>query len=466
MAGGIIQLLANGAESLYLVGNPEFSYFKLVIKRHTNFSMESIRIPFTTKPVLNYDSSTQYTCRIGRNADLLKEIYIGFELPDIYSDGELRFQWIEKLAQYMILKYSIRIDSQVIDEGYGEWMDIWNELTLPAGKKAAYDKMTGNVDDYTHPRASANIVIVDNQEFEYAYYPAGEPGKPSIRRRRFYVPLPTWFSRSPALCLPLIALQYQQIDIVVEFRPLNQLYQVFDKSEGRYVSPMRYMGAHAGEDNERDVRFNQFLGSTGLPNTLDLDAYMEVNYIFLGDDERKLVALSSTDYLIERVARVEYNGLIANHILDMKLSHPIKEMIWVTRRSDAALYNEWTNLTNTIPSYSGARILKTAKFTINGLDRFDDKDAAYFNLIQPYQHHTNSPREGVYVYSYALYPERSNPSGHMNASMISNLQMVLTMEPRILEANKPEYTYELVMYALHQNIFSLMSGIGSIKFSG
>lgn len=476
MAGGVIQLIAFGSESLYLVGNPEFSYFRLVMKRHTNFSMESIRLPFITKPVLEYSSRTTYTCRIGRNADLLKEIYLSFRLPDIFSNGIHRFQWIKKLAQYMIHRYTIRIDTQIIDEGYGEWMDIWNELSLPSGKQAAYDKMTGNIDEYTNPRTPTEVVIVDDQEFAYSYYPDGKNGTPSIPSRRFYVPLPTWFSRSPGLCLPLVALQYQQIDVTIEFRALEELYQVFDKTLRRYVSPATFMQLHKGkvgddlsdkDVHQGDVTFRRFLTPETAPlptlNTLDIDAYLEVNYIYLGEEERRAVAGSAQEYIVERVVRIEQLDLSQNHTLDLILNHPIKEIVWITRRSDVNRYNEWSNFTDRIPDFMGQGILQTAKFMFNGLDRFEEKDASYFNLIQPYQHHTNSPREGIYAYSFAIYPERINPSGHVNASMISSFQMAVTLKEK---DPSESYNYDIIVYSVFQNMFRVMGGLGSMVFSG
>ena len=145
MPGGVIQLIAVGSQGLYIVGNPEISYFRTVYKRHTNFSMESIQVGFFTKPVLTMNTRTTVTAPIPRNGDLVKDIFLVFTLPDIYSSDKYRFQWIPKIGNYIMHSYSLIIGGQRIDRRYGEWLDIWNELTLTADKIDMYHQHTSQM---------------------------------------------------------------------------------------------------------------------------------------------------------------------------------------------------------------------------------------------------------------------------------------------------------------------------------
>lgn len=462
MAGGLMQLLATGAADQYLTASPEMSFYKQAYKRHTPFAMESVRQTFLTKPVLQQQARGSFTCRIGRVADLLQEVYFSFVLPDIFSDEDMRFQWVKHVAHYMIYSYSVRLDSVLIDDGYGEWLDVWNELSLPEGKRAMYDRMIGNVSAYTSPAVRDQMVIITNNRVEYAYYPVGVPGStdPSIPSRRFFVPLPFWFTRNPSLALPLVALQYQNLDVTLELRSAEELYQLWDNERGVYWSPAKWRSMFP-QDAARSL-FRSFLApADALSNEVDLDAYLECNFVFLGDDERKYVAYTPVDLLVERVYRSEREGIRGPTTMDLTLSMPVKEMIWITRRGDAKDRNEWSNLTNRFPENENAPILKTAKLLWNGMDRFEEKPSAFFNLLQVYQHHSSTAREGIYCYSFALYPEKLQPSGTFNASMVSKIQLYLTTQERESE----DYEYEVIVYSLYYNVFRIMAGSGSMVFA-
>ena len=467
MVGGTLQLVARGQQDIYLTGSPTLSYFQFVYRKHTNFAMEPIRQTFLSKPVLDRTSRTIATCRIGRDADLLKEVYLAFQLPAIYSDGNLRFRWIDKVANYMVYSASVRVDTNLVDIQYGEWLDVWNELTLTDSKREAYDKMTGNTYEFTNPTALNNRIVITNNWLDYQYYPAytvvNGVATPSIPSRRFFVPLNFWFCQNPGLALPLISLQYQKVEISIEFRGIEDLYQVYDTTTGKYLSPAKYRALYP---NGADVSIGSFLvpGGGGPNAQIDIDGYLECNFIFLDDDERRSMAANSADYLVERVFRMDIEGYTTVGVMDLIIQNPIKEIIWIMRRRDVVDYNEWTNFTYNMPydaSQPSQIILKTAKVMFNGLDRFEEKPYEFFNQIQPYQHHTSSPRDGVHVYSFALYPEKNQPSGAFNASMISKIQLYLTMNA----PTDPNVEYEVVAYATYYNIFRVMAGTGAMVFA-
>jgi hypothetical protein len=452
-----MSLLAVGSQNQYTTLAPEMSYFKQVYRKHTNFSMESVQMSFLTKPILEQGRSS-FTCRISRVGDLLGQMYLSFELPDIYSDDKLRFRWVRNIGNYMLYSYSVRIDTQLIDQRWGEWNDIWNELSLNQEKKRAVDRMSGNIDEFNNPRSLRPLVTIVNNRLYYSYYPAAEPGKPSIRRRRMFVPLDFWFTKNPSLALPLVALQYQNIEVTLELRSISELYQLFDERTGLYMSPSTFLSQPG--NGGQDVSISRFLAfGGGGPRTVDLNAYLECNFYFLDEPERRAIAANNTDFLVERVYRTEQGGIVAQNTIDLVIANPVKEVVWVMRRADASQYNEWGNFTASLQDNPNFPIMASAKMLWNGMERMEEKPAAYYQLLQPYQHHTSSPREGIYAYSFALYPEKLQPSGSFNASTISKIQMYVTTE-RYADVEE----YEAVIYSIYYNVFRVMSGSGGMVF--
>lgn len=455
MPGGLMQLIAVGNQDQFLTISPEFSFFKQVYKRHTNFAMESVKQTFLTKPVLDTTGGTYY-CRLGRVADMVNQIYLCFSLPDIYSNESYRFQWVKNIGQYMIDEYSVRVDAQTLDMGYGEWMDIWNELSLPVSKKGAYDKMVGNTSDMISPTASTTRTIIQNNRIYYSTYPSATATQPSIKGRSFFLPLPFWFTRNPAAALPLVALQYQIVEVAIKLRSINELYTLYDATEGVHISPLEWKRRYPS-DNVNIGRFLSFAGND--KTSIDIEGYLECNYIFLDDAERRQIAGNSMDLLVERLYRSETGGIIKQGTVDLIIANPIKEIIFVTRRSDAYKYNSWGNFTMSVPEDGNASILKTAKILWNGVDRFEEKPAEYFNLLQPYQHHSNIARQGIYPYSFALNPEDWQPSGSFNASTVNKIQLYVTTNDTV----NREYT--VVVYSVYYNVFRLLGGNAAMVFT-
>lgn len=432
------------------------SYFRQVYRRCSNFSMESMRQTFMTKPVIE-TSRAQFSCRISRIGDLLQQVYLSFELPNIYSDDELRFRWVKNIANHMLYSYSVRIDTQVIDRKWGEWLDIWNELSLPYDKRMAYERMSGNDEDYVNPKSYTPLVSIRNNRLFYSSYRAAANGQPSIPKRRCYVPLDFWFSKNPALALPLIALQYQIVEVTIELRGIEELYQVYDRATDTYVSPSEYRARNPGVN----VSYSAFSSATGTgPTTVDLNAYLDCNFIFLDEAERRVVASKSMDYLVERVYRIEQTGVGVQNTIDLQIANPVKEFVWFARRNDYRSYNEYANFTAKFPENANFPIMSSAKLVWNGLDRIEDKPAEYFGYLQPYQHHTSVPsRGGIYSYSFALFPEKLQPSGSFNASMIQKIQLYVVnyAYPDVRE-------YEYIVFVVYYNIFRVMNGSGGMVF--
>jgi hypothetical protein len=186
-----MQLVAYGAQDVYLSGNPQITFFKVVYRRHTNFSMESI------EQVANgaADFGRKVTATISRNGDLIHKIYLRVKLPQVTVPAATQFRWLNWVGHILIKSVEIEIGGQRIDKHYGDFLHIWNELTQTAGHQLGYANMVGNIPTLTSPFTNATTSSV------------------TLPGEILYVPLQFWFNNSPGLALPLIALQYHEVKI-------------------------------------------------------------------------------------------------------------------------------------------------------------------------------------------------------------------------------------------------------------
>lgn len=370
MGGGLMQLVAYGAQDIYLSGNPQITFFKVVYRRHTNFSMESIEQTFNGSA----DFDRKVTCTISRNGDLISRVYLQATLTNNATGATD----IEYAGHKLIKSVEVEIGGQRIDKHYGDWLAIWNELTQTAGHLDGYKAMT------TLPAL-----------------PAGGSAKTIL-----YVPLQFWFCRNPGLALPLIALQYHEVKINIEFASMTTVG-----------------GAGA------DIDF----GSASL----------YVDYIYLDTDERRRFAQVSHEYLIEQL---QFTGdESASSKIKLNFNHPVKELIWV-EQEDGDGVGEYTS------TYTDA------KLQLNGHERFSARAASYFQLVQPYQHHERVPEATKYinVYSFALKPEEHQPSGTCNMSRIDNATLNLS---------SVESANTVKVFAVNYNVLRVMSGMGGLAYS-
>lgn len=446
MPGGLIQLVAFGAQNILLNGNPSVSFFKKVYKTHTNFAMESMRVIFD-KSYIQYNESTTLVSKIQRNADLVQNIYFSFEIPEIKKivkrDDESRiigddFRFVKNLGEVMIENYFIYIGGTVIDKQYGEWLHIWNELSIESSKRYGYDKMIGNIPEIYLPDPFNRL----------------RNGSVQIEKQRLFIPLTFWFNRSPGLALPLIALQYHEVEIHIVIRPYKELFT---------VNEMKPTG------------WNDYFDS----NILDINPYLEVNYIFLDTAERNFFATNVQDYLIEQTIQIPLLNVNKFATSELTLQNPVKEIVWVFKRNDVDEKNNWFDYIDydyedigeyieenndcACESYTREKeIMMNAKFIFNGIDRFEEKDSAYFNLVQPYQHHTVIPKTGVYVYSFSLYPENFQPSGACNMSRINKIQL---QTERCKLPDNATYKYDMFVYVVNYNFLRITAGLAGLSFS-
>jgi hypothetical protein len=461
--GGLMQLVAYGAQDVYLTGNPQITFFKVVYRRHTNFAMESIENPFNGAP----NWGKKVTCTIQRNGDLIFRMYLQATLPQVTllaSDGSgAQFRWLNWVGHLLIRSVELEIGGQRIDKHYGDWLHIWNELTQEAGKQAGYAKMVGNVPKLTNIIQQGGVACDTDCG-------SGEPNSSEEVQNcapeyTLYIPLQFWFCRNPGLALPLIALQYHEVRINLEFNDLRNLCWDY--------APQVTTNYHVIRDR---------VNAAGL-----VAASLYVDYIYLDTDERRKFAQVSHEYLIEVLQFTGGESITSSsNKLKLNYNHPVKELIWIVQRDsfvscdDAIVnpwkgqqpfnYSDWWDRAVLESGYSVTRIegmagknpTVVAKIQLNGHDRFDERDGNYFNWVQPYQHHTNIPAVGINVYSFALNPEQHQPSGTCNLSRIDNTTLLLTISPNAVGTNT---TSTVRVYATNYNVLRIMSGMGGLAYS-
>lgn len=435
MAGGLIQLLAWGSQNIKLNGNPSITFFKQVLKSHSNFSMESIRVNLNRSDA-NIYAPTTFKAKLQRHGDLVQQIYFVFELPDILPNSS-QFKWVDNIGESIVDNYSINIGGVLADKQYGEFLHVSNMLSLGTDKREIYNKMIGNIPELNNPQLFTGKYPMTN---------------PAIRSRKIYVPLNFWFNRDSAASLPLLCLQYSDTEITIEIRPIVQLYKLF--VSGKYRAARTFL-EHELMHNFVTDEFTKYLMSKSV---VDIKAYLEVNYYFVDTKEREHIVFNNHEYLIEQTNRLERFSLSqTNNIFELVLQNPVKEIIWVLKKNNLAENNDWFNFTD-----EGASIMKSAKLMFNGMDRIDEKDWAYFNYLQPYQHHKSNPKDGIYLYSFSLFPDDTGqPSGSCNMSRINRVQMMLN----IMKPLSTLYSYDLTIYVVNYNFLTITSGLAGVVFS-
>lgn len=496
MSGALMQLIAYGAQDLYLTGNPIITYFKVVYRRHTNFSVESIEQSFNIS--LNFGGSASVT--LSRHGDLVNGVYFETTLPNIQeSTGTTcgsETRWIDDVGHHLIDSVECEIGGNQIDKHYGDWLEIWAQLTVPAGKMVGYREMIGmdRLDSLGQLTGLQNNVVGSDSS---RYRTGVTAAQATIPGRTIYVPLQFWFCRNSGASLPLIALQYHEVKLHFTLKRGDQCI----------------------------IGYDNLVDTPSLKNTT-----LWVDYIYLDTDERRRFAQISHEYLIEQL---QYGGpdigvttatANKNHRICLNFNHPVKELVWVVQYEKALNrnLNQWSNYTNsragpgssesdmgvdfedigalsefhpvtdTLTTTAGfgaatgsalassSRVgdqlasspnrsrtpLVSAKLQLNSVDRFATRNGTYFNWVQCFKHHTNIPDSpGIHVYSFALKPEDHQPSGSCNFSRIDRAYLDLTIMLGNHTDWGPVFDYQVRVYARNYNILRVCSGMAGIAYS-
>ena len=509
MPGGLLQLVATGAQNELVNGTPSMTHFRAVYRRHTNFALEQIRMPFTTSNLeFNVTQTRTISCRVDRYAQLLHDCYLVLTLPDIWSPLKFlgtsapptgydprsnsigyEFQWIKNIGYNLIDHVDIVMNGQVIQRLRGEWLKLYSFMTHNADKRAIIDQMTGNVPELYDP---ANAYDRQNQ-YPNAIAPTTAPTalpqttvpEPSIRSRQLVIPLHFWFCENPGLALPLVSLQNSEVYINVTLRALNDLYTVVDvnptsNTYGQRVAPVNYP-------------LSLFLSPplpTGLPSNPSLttfipDFYVEGTFIYLTEVEMNQLARADQTYLIKSVRYVNKEGQFGgNTDLEIPMFNLVTRIVFASQRSDRILVNDWDNYTNwlnpkrapwtPINTDVATSIYATGQQQItstyprssiidgvlifDGKERIATKPFPFFSLQQMYRYVTGQPPSslpGIYQYSFALDHDQYQPSGAANGSMFNRTILRLTLQtPLPLSVTSDGGATSTIVCVLRSTVFS------------
>jgi hypothetical protein len=336
MGGALMQLVAYGAQDVFLTGTPEITFWKVSYRRHTNFAMESIEQTFSGQA----DFGRRVTCTISRNGDLAYRTYLQVTLPEINQDmkttdgNHVYARWLDFPGEQLIAQVEVEIGGQRIDRQYGDWMHIWNQLTLSSEQQRGYFKMIGHTTQLTY---------ITDPYFADVNGPCAGTGGPSqvcaprnaLPETTLYVPLLFWFCRNPGLALPLIALQYHEVKINIDFRPIGEcLWAVKD------------LNGNNGVSQSVTNAYQQSLVAASL----------YIDYIFLDTDERRKFAQNPHEYLIEQLQFTgdESVGSSSNKI-KLNFNHPCKELVWVVQPDANVDYCSSLEAGNTLYKTLGAQ---------------------------------------------------------------------------------------------------------------
>ena len=440
MGGGLMQLVAYGAQDIYLTGNPQITFFKVVYRRHTNFSIEAIQQIFEQSSE-DLSPGGSKTVLLSRSGDLIHKIWLECDLSINISGlppgpSASYINWTNNTGHALIEECSIRIGGQEMDKHSSRWLDIWNELT---------------------DHEEADWLGLNKHSAKTAYLTQTMAAQDE-RKLKLYVPLQFWFCRNVGLALPLIALQYHEVGLDIKFREMTALINTDASSLSPLQSP-------------------------------SINVKVFTDYIYLDTDERERFAQVSHEYLVEQIQYIENGKSNPNFRIDF--NHPVKEIIWVLHRREYGLKysessqnaqdidalekivenrvkrhrNDYFNYSHDqgtceehISGLSSMEGFRNGTIKLNGHIRFKERSASYFRICQPRQAGHKIPTKHIYMYSFALNPEEHQPSGTCNFSRLDNVHLSFD------QLNNKE-THNISVYVVSYNVLRIMSGMGGLAYS-
>lgn len=428
MGGGILQLVIKGKMDTYLTGNPEFTFFKAVYRRYTNFSIESIRQQITEKGM----GERLIKSKLSRAGDLIGKMSLEVKLyrgdARNITEGGTYLNWTNNTAHAFLKECELKIGGQTIDKHTSKWMDIYNEV---------YDK------------DEQEWIGLNKHPGKFGYFKKGSRNQ-DPHYLKLYIPLHFWFCDNPGLYLPIVAITKHEVEIHMLIRSVENLFNLD--------------------------------GQLAFTNT-EPDVELWCDYIFLDEDEKRKYILEKKAYLIQQVQVYEKEMELIN---PLKFYHPVKQLFWVVQDrtvnsesgngssdTDAILNisgqlqnnkNDYFNyqangqgnkeMIYAVPSYES---FKTAKLRLNGIDRFYERDASYFRLLQPLNSGLKVPGKHIYMYSFSLNPKEFQPSGSCNFSRIDDADLIFTTNYNFVNER-------LCVYAMNYNVLVVSSGMAGLVY--
>ena len=499
MAGGLMQLVATGQQNVVLNSSPSKTFWKATYKKYTNYGKQNFRIDFDGTPTLNLTTESTFQFKIRRYADLLMDCYISVALPNIWSpimppqeitnpDGTkgytdwapYEFQWIENLGAQIISRITINCGNQQLQQYSGQYILASAQRDFSGQKLALFNEMIGNVPELNDPaNAGARVNAYPN-----AYYTTSPAGaQPSIMGRVLYIPLGAWFNLVSSQAFPLVALQYNELQINVSFRPINEWFTIRDVMDSANNFPVV-----APNFNQFYMQLYRFL-QTPPDETLEPNSYVDTRnlwnadinlnctYCFLSNDESEIFAKNEQKYLIKQIYERPYYNITGQNKINLDSLGMVSSWMFYFQRSDANLRNQWSNYTNWPYNYmpqdispaptaglypnpapsppnpaslgpglnpdgtlSGLyttgvynpqnlkEILVALGIQLDGQYRENILPAGVYNFVEKYVRTAGNAPSGLYCYNFCLNtsPFELQPSGAMNMSRFTNIQFEFT----------------------------------------
>jgi hypothetical protein len=421
MAGGLMQLVAYGAQDVYLTGNPKVTFFQAVYRRHTNFAMENIEQTVNGTA----GNSGRVSVTVARNGDLVADMYVEMKAANLANitanAGALSNEWV---AERAIKDVELSIGGQRIDKHYQKWWRMYSELYLDNSKKTAWGKMTTGDDS------------------------------------QVFLPLIFFFNRNPGLALPLIALQYHEVRLDFDLSSEFELYMDTTKT-------FKVWANYIYLDTEERRRFAQKgheylieqVQHTGSDTLAAADATKQIRLSY--NHPVKELVWCASEANVSNCAAWNFTK-DADAIVSTSIANSATALIGSHTDLDAGNSPKLLNgVTGTLTAFDEETVgtIKSMKLVLNGQDRFKEQSGKYFNQVQSYNHHSGTPMPGIYSYSFALKPEEHQPTGTCNFSRIDNAQV------SIVTAKANSTVTTLNMFAVNYNVLRIQSGMGGLAFS-
>uniref|UniRef100_A0A6C0D1C4 Major capsid protein N-terminal domain-containing protein n=1 Tax=viral metagenome TaxID=1070528 RepID=A0A6C0D1C4_9ZZZZ len=493
MPGGLLNIISYGSQNIILNGNPSKTFFKCVYSKYTNFGLQNIRIDFNGQRMLKLNESSTFTFKIPRNAELLLDTYLVFNLPDIWSPikpplfvGDVwkpyEFQWIEDIGTNIIENVQLSIGGQLIQQFSGDYIKNSMERDFTESKKKQFYKMTGNTVELNNPSIAYNRF----DKYPNSYYKPNltVSSEPSIRGRKIYVPLPFWFSHSSKLALPLVGIQYSEIQINITLRPICELFVINDVTKtGREFTKDKIKPNFTLQDNAMYRFLIQPTDTSLAPETYidkpinwDADINLLATFCFLTGDEAKVFALNEQKYLIKDIRETKYLNTTGTQRIKVDSNALVSSWMFYFKRSDVALRNQWSNYSNWLynnvlpydvfpapttsnitynqqaigPAYNykdtlgnrvGSKIFITPELNpdnlkdiltrlsiiFDGQFRETDLDSGVYNYVTKYKMSMGSSNDGLYSYNFTLNTsDNIQPHGAINLSKFKTIEIELS----------------------------------------
>lgn len=422
-----MQLVAYGAQDIYLTGQPQITFFKSVYRRHTNFAIESIQQTING----SVSPGARVSVTISRNGDLLKNLWVQYNPSALVPSGGAGVI-ASDLSHALLQIVEIEIGGQLIDRQYGLWLTIWRDLTEqnPTGQQGDMGASGAEPDINTSAVPSTRY-----QRMSYTHNGTNTTtttGAPT----EAYIPMRFWFCRNPGLAVPLIALQYHEVKFNIQF----------------------------------SLASTYLIGGSVTSNLASANFAVYADYVYLDTTERRQFAQNAHEYLIDQLQQQqESQSTSANNTIRLNFNHPVKELIWVgsplalsSSSSSSVDYVSGGATPSPITTLAGSVSNTNVKIILNGTDRFTARNLKYFTRNQIWDCHTGFGATGqadsIALYSFALRPEEHQPSGTCNFSRIDTAQLAFY-------GGSGETINALTIFAVNYNVLRIMSGMGGLAYS-